>query len=109
MDHYPLPDFRRQVSMKDMLLCELLCQSGIIDDAEAADLIAGVTAETSFAAILRAFGILTDSKLFTARRLVARYLNDSDNIDKYIREIAKLGGRRKKQMMEADSWTLSTA
>jgi hypothetical protein len=107
MDYYPLPNFRRHISIIDMVLCELLCQAQVISDQEATQLIAKADNGRSFASTLCAHGFMTDSKVFSARRLAAKYLSESDNADKYICEVKALcfGSRASQAALQAQPST----
>lgn len=71
--------------IKDLMLGELLCQAGVLSDARLIELtkIARAAQSTLGSALVHT-NILSASELFVARRLVNRYLNDSDNADRFI-------------------------
>lgn len=94
--------------IKDLMVGEFLCQAGIVSDAQLlrlADLARG--AKGSLGAALVFSNILTSSELFVARRLVNRYLNDSDNPEKYITELQKLLAKKSKAASRSSSISLA--
>lgn len=81
------PSFR----IKDLMLGELLCQSGVLNDSRLLELTKiARDAQGSLGFALVSTNLLTSSELFVARRLVNRYLNDSDNPEKYISALRNL-------------------
>jgi hypothetical protein len=83
MEFYPLPDFRRKISLKDILLCELFCQAEVISDREAQQLIDCVNNGSSMLFGLLALGF-THAELLLGRKLVVEYLDDTESMEKYI-------------------------
>lgn len=94
--------------IKDLMVGELLCQAGIVCDSQLlrlADL--ARSAQGSLGSALVFSNVLTSSELFVARRLVNRYLNDSDNPEKYISELSKLLAKKSKAVTRPSSINLS--
>jgi hypothetical protein len=94
--------------IKDLMVGELLCQAGIVSDAQLlrfADL--ARAAQSSIGSALVFSNVLNSSELFVARRLVNRYLNDSDNPEKYIDELHKLLAKKSKAGTRHSSINLS--
>jgi hypothetical protein len=76
--------------IKDLMLGELLCQSGVLSDSRLFQLTKiARAAQGSLGYALVYSNVLTASELFVARRLVNRYLRDSDNPEQYIGEMRK--------------------
>ena len=94
--------------IKDLMVGEFLCQAGIVSDAQLlrfADL--ARSAHSSIGSALVFSNVLTSSELFVARRLVNRFLNDSDNPEKYISELNKLLAKKAKAVRRPSSINLS--
>lgn len=84
----PLPaPFR----MKDLMLGELLCQSGILTDQRLLELASGARkTSSSLGAALVYSGILTSTELFIARRVLYRYLQNPDGLENYLETLNKI-------------------
>lgn len=77
--------------IKDLMVGELLCQAGVVTDEQLlhfADL--ARAANGSLGSALVFSNVMTSSELFVTRRLVNRYLNDSDNPERYLNEVRQL-------------------
>lgn len=100
------PSFR----IKDLMLGELLCQSGVLNDNRLLELtkIARV-AQATIGYALVSTKLLTSSELFVARRLVNRYLMDSDNPEKYISAMRNLLHEQLKKQQATTRSSLSLA
>ncbi len=82
MDHFAFATPESPFSVKDLMLGELLCQAGILSDAQIlrSITIAKIFGSTIGAAICQ-IGFLTTRELFRARRILNCYLSNPDNID----------------------------
>lgn len=100
------PSFR----IKDLMLGELLCQSGVLTDSRLLELTKIARhAEGSLGFALVSTNLLTSSELFVARRLVNRYLNDSDNPEKYISAMRNLLHKQLQKLHATQRSSLSLA
>ncbi|MDZ4835742.1 MAG: hypothetical protein SGJ27_18350 [Candidatus Melainabacteria bacterium] len=82
--------------IKDLMVGELLCQASVVTDQQLlqyADL--ARAANGSLGSALVFSNVMTSSELFVTRRLVNRYLNDSDNPERYLNEVRKLFATKK--------------
>lgn len=81
------PPFR----IKDLMMGELLCQAGIVSDGQLLEMAAlARSIKGSLGSALVLSSILSPSQLFASRRIVNRYVNDSENADRYIRDLFQL-------------------
>lgn len=77
--------------IKDLMLGELLCQAGILTDKQVLHYAELARCQASSLGSAFVFsGLLSSSELFVARRLVNRYINDSDNPEHYIKSLGTL-------------------
>lgn len=94
--------------IKDLMVGEFLCQAGVISDAQFLRFVGlARAAQSSIGSALVFSKVLTSSELFVARRLVNRYLNDSDNPQIYINELINLLALKPKASTRASSINLS--
>lgn len=84
MDFYPLPNFRRTISIKEMLLCELLCQAQVISDQLFKLIIDAANAGTPVANLLRNHAGITHGDLVAIRKIASDYLADLESVDESI-------------------------
>ncbi len=94
--------------IKDLMVGELLCQAGVVTDAQLlhfANLARASKASLGSALVFSR--LLTSSELFVARRLVNRYLNDSDNPEKYINELRLIVAKKAKPIARHSSISLA--
>lgn len=77
--------------IKDLMLGELLCQTGIVFDAQLIELTKlARAARCSLGSAIVFSNVLSASELFLARRLLNRYLSDLDRAEQYIDELRGL-------------------
>lgn len=83
-------------SIKDLMLAELLCQSGILNDAQVvrATKLAKASGRT-IGATLCAMDLLYPRELFAARRILHRYLSAPDDVVETLARLTSLirGGK----------------
>lgn len=79
------------IEIKDLMLGELLCQAEVISDEQLLR-IAGMarSSKATLGAVLVFSGIMNSSELFLSRRVLNRFLNDQDNLDRHLQTLTEL-------------------
>jgi len=94
--------------IKDLMLGELMCQARILTDAQLLRFTnIARAAGSNIGSALVFSNVLTPSELFVARRLVNRFINDSDNAELYINAVRDL--LRKQALVKETRGSLSLA
>ncbi len=84
----------RVIEIKDLMLGELLCQSRLISDQQMLHLVdLARRSGSTLGAVLVVSGCMSASELFMSRRLVNRYLQDQNNLERYLQKLRSILSR----------------